>query len=268
MNKVGQIIRSARIEQNKSIEKISIDLKISRDVLEKFEKDEDLNDYDKVFYLGHLRSYCNYLSLDSELIANIYKRQISFNKNPVADKIPKPVLNNKIFKIQKFIPTALILIMFSSFYFLFINETKNEIDYALIPDIPEVYVPIIEKFDIDDNSNNTKLKDKNLTKNIEEINNLSAVAFDKVNEINEDDTITLKVLNPTWLQLRDEANNIILSQLMDKNDEYTYKMNSNYNITAGNAGNILVIFNKEVRGKIGKYGEVVDSIILNYNFNN
>ena len=50
-----------------------------------------------------------------------------------------------------------------------------------------------------------------------------------------------------------------------KSRKHTYKMNSNYNITAGNAGNILVIFNKEVRGKIGKYGEVVDSIILNYN---
>ena len=55
---------------------------------------------------------------------------------------------------------------------------------------------------------------------------------------------------------------------MDKNEEYTYKMNLNYNITAGNAGNILVLINKDVRGKIGRYGEVVDSIVLNNNFNN
>ena len=37
-------------------------------------------------------------------------------------------------------------------------------------------------------------------------------------------------------------------------------------VTAGNAGNILVIINNEVRGKIGKFGEVVDSITLDYNF--
>ena len=267
MNKVGQIIKSARIEKNISIEKISIDLKISRYVLEKFEKDEELKDYDKVFYLGHLRSYCNYLNLDSELITNIYKRQIAFNKNPIADKIPKPKLNSNIFKIQRFIPSALVLILFSSFYFLFIKDTKNEINYALIPEIPEVYIPIIEKFDKNENSNFTKVKDKNLIENIEEIKISSAVASDKVNQIDED-TITLKVLNPTWLQLRDKSNNIILSQLMDQNEEYTYKMNLNYNITAGNAGNILVIINKDVRGKIGKYGEVVDSIVLNNNFNN
>ena len=137
-----------------------------------------------------------------------------------------------------------------------------------MPDIPEADIPVIEKFSLNDKLNNTNIKNKNLIENIEEINVSSAVAFDKINEIDYDDTITLKVLNPTWLQLRDESNNIILSQLMDKNEEYTYKMNLNYNITAGNAGNILVLINKDVRGKIGRYGEVVDSIVLNNNFNN
>ena len=31
-------------------------------------------------------------------------------------------------------------------------------------------------------------------------------------------------------------------------------------ITAGNAGNILVIINNDVRGKVGDYGEIIDSI--------
>ena len=39
-------------------------------------------------------------------------------------------------------------------------------------------------------------------------------------------------------------------------------MNLNYNVTSGNAGNILVLINKDVRGKVGDYGEVVDSIII------
>ena len=55
---------------------------------------------------------------------------------------------------------------------------------------------------------------------------------------------------------------------MDKNEEYTYEIDLEYSITVGNAGNILVIINDEVRGKIGKYGEVLDSIVLDNNFNN
>ena len=100
-------------------------------MLKKFEKDENLDDYDKVFYLGHLRSYCNYLNLDT-INYKTFKRQISFNKNTITDKIPKPKLNNNSFQIQKFLPSTFIIILLSSFYFLFIKETKNEIDYALI----------------------------------------------------------------------------------------------------------------------------------------
>ena len=55
---------------------------------------------------------------------------------------------------------------------------------------------------------------------------------------------------------------------MDKGEEYSYDMSLEYNITAGNAGNILVIFNQDVVGKIGKFGEVIDSIILDNSFKN
>ena len=55
---------------------------------------------------------------------------------------------------------------------------------------------------------------------------------------------------------------------MNKDEEFSYLMSLEYNLTAGNAGNILVLINKDVRGKIGKYGEIVDAIILDNNFNN
>ena len=55
---------------------------------------------------------------------------------------------------------------------------------------------------------------------------------------------------------------------MEKDEEFSYDMNLEYNITSGNAGNILVIIDNNVRGKIGKYGDIVDSFILDKNFNN
>ena len=79
---------------------------------------------------------------------------------------------------------------------------------------------------------------------------------------------TLKILNPTWLQLRDKSNNIVLSKLMDKDEEFSYELKLNYNITAGNAGNILVIIDGDVRGKIGKYGDIIDSFVLYKDFTN
>ena len=54
---------------------------------------------------------------------------------------------------------------------------------------------------------------------------------------------------------------------MDKDEEFSYDLDLEYNITAGNAGNILVIINNDVRGKVGKYGEIVDSLTIDNNFN-
>ena len=36
----------------------------------------------------------------------------------------------------------------------------------------------------------------------------------------------------------------------------------------GNAGNILVLINGNIRGKVGKKGEVIDSLVINSDFNN
>ena len=70
------------------------------------------------------------------------------------------------------------------------------------------------------------------------------------------------------LWVRDNNDNIVISQLMEKNEEFSYDISLKYNITAGNAGNILIIINNDVRGKIGKYGEVIDSFIIDNNFYN
>ncbi len=268
MSKVGEIIKSRRVLKKISIESISKELKISKNIIEDIESDNTTNLKDVIFYIGHLRSYSNFLDLDPNEMVKKYKEQISFKKIDNLDELAKPSFQNHRFKIERLIPFSLIIIIFSSFYFLFINETDNNLDYALIPDLPETYIPIIEKANLDNSKEIEVLQKKNITKNNEINNFLTAQASSEPNILNRNTEVTLKILNSTWLQLRDESNNIILSKLMEKNDEYTYQMSLEYNITAGNAGNILVIINNEVRGKIGKYGEVVDSIILDSNFNN
>ena len=122
--------------------------------------------------------------------------------------------------------------------------------------------PIVEKANTFDNLSQSSDIKKNAI-----INNSSAVASI---EFEEDVTTvaTLKMLNPTWLQLRDEDNNIILSKLMEKDEEFSYELKLNYNITAGNAGNILVLIDGDVKGKIGKYGDILDSFVLYKDFTN
>ena len=82
------------------------------------------------------------------------------------------------------------------------------------------------------------------------------------------DKITLKFLNSTWIHLQDQNDKTVTSKLMNKEDEYTYFISDKYLLTSGNAGNILIIINGETRGKAGKKGEVIDSLIIHSDFGN
>ena len=262
MKTVGQILLTGRNSKNLSISDISIELKISKSIIIDLENDNIKNNSDIIFIIGHLRSYSNFLELDTDTIIKKFKDEVSFNIKEEKKNIT-PIVENNFFKIEKFFATSIILIVFTSFYFLFIDQNNNDTNFALVPDIPESLEPIVEEaYTFNNNLSQTReLNKSNL------INNSSAIASVEFDE--DVSTIaTLKMLNPTWIQLRDESNNIILSKLMDKDEEFSYELSLKYNITAGNAGNILVIIDGDVRGKIGKYGDIVDSFVLYKDFTN
>ena len=98
----------------------------------------------------------------------------------------------------------------------------------------------------------------------------SAVASlpDSINDNSINEIITLKFLNSTWVQLRDFQDKIILSKLMNKGDEYSYNLSDNFNLTAGNAGNIVIFIEGIPKGKAGKAGEVIESLIIDSKFKN
>ncbi len=262
MKTVGQILSIGRKSKSLSINDISIELKISKSIIADLENDNIKNNLDIIFIIGHLRSYSNFLELDTDIIIKQFKDQVSFDIKDEKKHIT-PIVQNNFFKIEKFFAASLILIIFTSFYFLFIDQNDNEINFALVPDIPESLEPIVEKA----NTFNNNLSQNNYINKSDFINNSSALAS---LEFDEDVTTvaTLKMLNPTWLQLRDKSNNIIFSKLMDKDEEFSYELKLNYNITAGNGGNILVLIDGDVRGKIGKYGDIIDSFVLYKDFTN
>ena len=144
-------------------------------------------------------------------------------------------------------------------------------DIRIIPDLPEQYISIVEQANLDYQIENKPLEqseEENFAKSEIELSASSAIASLPKDEKYKPIIITLKILNDTWLQIRNEDDEIILSQLMNKNDEYSYDLESNYSITSGNAGHIMVIIDQKVRGKIGKNGQVVDSLILSKDFRN
>ena len=269
MDSIGQKLKKARKLKNLKISDVSRELRISEEILKNFETDNLPDDINTVFLIGHLRSYCGFLDLgQTEILTQFKDSQIRTDKLEL--EIKRPVDDKNFLFSNKLISFALIIIIFFSFYFLFIEVDKPKREYALIPDLPENYIATIEKANLTSSSKikiNEKYENDNLAKLDTTPNSSSAIASVSKNEENKS-IITLKFLDDTWIQLRDVNDEIVLSQLMNKNDEYSYDIDLNYSITSGNAGHIIVLIDQTVRGKIGKKGEVVDSLVLNKEFIN
>ena len=160
---------------------------------------------------------------------------------------------------------------------MFIDKFNSQPEYAITPNIPEDLETIIEENEVKvalsklkkDNNKEIiqqadiyNIKTSDDSKKVIKENQLFAIAS-KPTDLDKQELkslISLKVIKPTWIQLRDINNQIIFSKLMDINDVYNYSINDEFIITTGNAGNVIVSIGGNVMGKLGKQGEVIDSI--------
>lgn len=268
MELVGQILKKNRKLKNITLFEISKELNISVEILNNIENSYLQNSIDMVFIVGHLRSYCSFLDLNHNNLIDQFKKE-NFPEVNKRIEIKRPKVEKNFLSSNSFFSISLIIIIFSAFYFLFIEVDKSSREYAIIPDLPENFISIVENSNLNKVTTKKKLnKDINFAKKETNSNSSSANASLSKKEDSKSLIITLKFLDDTWVQLRDKNEEIIFSQLMNKNDEYSYDLDSEYSITSGNAGHILVLINQKVKGKIGKKGQVVDSLIINKDFNN
>ena len=79
MKTVGQILLIGRNSKNLSVSDISFELKISKSIITDLENDNIKNNSDIIFIIGHLRSYSNFLELDTDKIIEKFKNDLSFN---------------------------------------------------------------------------------------------------------------------------------------------------------------------------------------------
>jgi len=283
MEFIGQYLKKQRIEKKLNLKKISKELMISYNLLKDVENDYFPDYLDTIFIIGHIRAYSKYLKLDSNTIINQFKIQISYDDSGAHKEISKPINSRSFVNFPKSFSFALFFIISFSFYYLFIDTNKQEYNFAMTPDLPENLQYNLEKISMDlslkkissidqkkidmlENHNPIFKKIHNI--NTEIISSSSVIASQKSMSRTDLDQVSLKFLNPTWIQLKDRDQKIIISKLMNQGEEYIYSLSNKYSLTAGNAGNIIILINGNVRGKAGNAGEVLESLIVDSNFNN
>ena len=163
MELVGDILKKTRENRKISLSNISKELKISEEILTNLENNHLQKNIDRVFIIGHLRSYCSFLNLNHNEMIELYKLQ-HYPSEKKNIEIEKPKLEYKFLYSNKLISISLMLLIFGSFYFLFIEVEKPSREYAIIPDLPENYIAVVEEANLNElvnNKNNLLNPEKN-----------------------------------------------------------------------------------------------------------
>tara|TARA_Y100001970_G_scaffold288076_1_gene414315 strand:- start:6566 stop:7390 length:825 start_codon:yes stop_codon:yes gene_type:complete len=269
---IGEVIKKQRLLIKISISKVSEELHIPISVIENIENNDIDKSIDIVFFLGHLRSYAKFLGLDAEETVRDFKKQNFLQPKKSSEVLPKPIISNlDMLPYAKIFSLTSIVGIFLAFYFLFVDSDNLSKDFAITSDIPENLESLVEKTQIEiaKKEQIIKLQNEQDIKNNRDKSSIDAYAYSKNSDSYiENKIVTLKFTNSTWIQVRDTKDQIVLSKLMSNSDQYSYDLNSNYSITTGNAGNVLVVIDNKVLGKLGKIGEVIDSIVIDNNFKN
>ena len=71
MELVGDILKKTREDKKISLSSVSKELKISEEILSNLENNYLQKDIDRVFIIGHLRSYCSLLNLNHNEIIEL-----------------------------------------------------------------------------------------------------------------------------------------------------------------------------------------------------
>lgn len=293
MDYVGKYLKKTRIEKKISLKEVTNNLKISCYILNKIEDDDFSEDSDNVYMIGHIRSYAKLLKLDQNALVDKFKSQISHFSDTNEVELPKPIEVNNFFNISRSVSFFSFLFISIGFYFFFIRSNDLSSNYAITPDLTPDLEAEIEEIRLTNDLENLQNKEKefelaesNNENNLPTPSNLFIIQENDKNNISQIDVfadipsqndiidnldnskITLKFLNPTWIQIRDSDNKVILSKLMQINDKYSYFLKDNFYLTTGNAGNIIIFIDDIAKGKVGKKGEVIESLLINSDFNN
>lgn len=243
---VGEILRHTRLEYGQSLQQVEIALRIRAAQLCAIEEGrlEDLPG--RVYAIGFVRSYAEYLGLDADRIVRMFKVQF-------LDKRPAPELHFPVVPSESNAPSLyavfggavgliLLLVVWSVFYRPgFLEKT--------IPSVPE------------------SLKQSPLTEAppiaIEVETKPPKEEPPKVAENPyPDNRVVLEVQEDSWIQIRQKDGGTLLQSVLKKGDIYLVPNEEGLLLTTGNAGGFVVKIDGKETLRFGKAAQVRRKISL------
>jgi cytoskeletal protein RodZ len=242
---VGDILRRTREYYGLTLEQVEGVLRIRACQLEALE----INDLERlpgrVYAIGFVRTYSEYLGLDGNKMVHLFKTQSVGNNRP---ELSFPVaaseskLPNRYILVSCTVALCALVVSWVAFNG---NEPK------MSKEIP----PVPEELKIELASLHTKMP-------------LEAAVLAAIEPASGDvpgdlkEHIVVNITESTWVEIRDSDGRALVSQVLNPGDSYTVPVDQGLILDTGNAGGIEITINGSKIPPLGERGDILRGIIL------
>ncbi|PZQ43785.1 MAG: hypothetical protein DI551_11450 [Micavibrio aeruginosavorus] len=253
---VGEILRRTRVHYGQSLAEIESILRIRASQLEALETGDVSQLPGRVYAIGFVRSYSEYLGLDGDKMVHLFKEQ-SVGKQKKPDlSFPVPASESKVPNLAIVGGSLfgfIVLVGFVSFLF-FPREPKGN-----IPAVPEQL---------------TKTQLSEAPALVGQTNAAEAVATKQAEQAQAEgadaeaeptapaNRIVLEITDPSWIEIRNAQGAAILRQVLKPGDVYLVPDEPGLIMSTGNAGGIKIKVDGKDVPKLGEIGQIKRKIAL------
>lgn len=252
---VGEILRRTRVHYGQSLEDIGQVLRIRASQLEALETGHVEALPGRVYAIGFVRAYAEYLGLDGDKMVHLFKNQS-------VGKAARPDLHFPVAAAESKIPTwpiaaagaALCLaVIIAGLVFFSGNETAE-----VIPSVP-------------DGMQEQALSDAPSIIAASEpppqpppmFNEEAGAAPGAEGSSSPVQRVVIMIEDNSWVEVRDARGKVLVSQVLKKGDQFLVPNEPGMMLSTGNAGGITIKLDGRALSKLGDPAQVKRNISLN-----
>ena len=249
---VGEAVRRTRLHYGKTLEDVEQALRIRACQIEAIERGDMAELPGRVYAIGFVRSYAEYLELDSDKVVQLFKKQ--YMDGPINTALSFPVPASET-KTPSFRLIALSLLLFCLFFAgIYIFHTPDDTPALEIRDIPE---------DIKNHVVEDILPQPPPASAPALYGPPNTVGVENMKEDEAQKTgIILNITGDSWVEIKNNDGKILVSKILKQGDEYFVPDRPGLSMSLGNAGHVEIILNGRPLKPLGKDGAVRRDIPL------
>lgn len=254
---VGEILRCTRISYNLTLEQVEASIRIRLAHLQAIE-DNDINKLPgRVYAIGFVRTYAEYLQLDGDRLVQIFKNQ-SIGTKPKADlHFPAMRRENQLpatpYVLGGLVGAILLIFAWSLFY----GHNRVTVD-----EIPEITI---------EEASLSEAPPIGIEQTDEQKNEAQIVTVEKPSSILQPEEKTAAVKNRmvinvqqnSWIEIRNAQGRAILSTILKPGDQYLIPEEEGLTLATGNAGGFTILLDGKALPPIGNAAQVKRGVSLN-----